>query len=120
MKTVFEATDLLEAHVLLGLLEQQHIAAFVQGQHLVGGAGEVPVSGLIRVQVNDDDYMQARDIVAEWEATQPAAPPGGVETETAGGALPGIQTAFVARSPWLLFTLGVLTGVLLTLYLLRA
>ncbi len=70
MRHVFEASNMLEAHVVNGVLQAEGIHSFIQGEYLQGGMGDLPVSGLVRVAVNDVDYEQARAIVREWEAGQ--------------------------------------------------
>jgi hypothetical protein len=69
MKTAYEATNSIEAYILKGLLETYEIAAFVQGEHLHSGAGELPINGFIKVVVNDADFARAREILTEWEAS---------------------------------------------------
>ena len=41
MKCVYEASDVLEAHVIQGLLEQHRISSFIEGENLVGEVGSV-------------------------------------------------------------------------------
>jgi len=71
MKLVYEATNAIEAHMILNLLEQAGLSGRVDGEHLQGGVGEIQTMGLARVMVDDDDYAQAKEIVDEWDAQQP-------------------------------------------------
>ncbi len=71
MKTAYEATNSIEAYILKGLLETYEITAFVQGAHLHSGAGELPMNGFIRLTVNDADFVRAREILTDWEASTP-------------------------------------------------
>lgn len=66
MKTVLHALDAIEANLVKGLLENAGIACHVSGEYLQGGIGELPASGLIRVLVNEQDYVQASGIIAGW------------------------------------------------------
>lgn len=69
MKTVFEAANSLEAHMILDLLAQAGIEGQILGEALQGGMGDLPVAGLVRVVVNDTDFVAARIIVEDWNAS---------------------------------------------------
>lgn len=71
MKTAYEASNSIEAYILKGLLETFEIRAFVQGEHLHSGAGELPMNGFIRVTVHDNDFQYARKIIIDWEVSAP-------------------------------------------------
>jgi hypothetical protein len=75
MITVYNAMNSIDAHIIQNLLAQQEIQAFVLGEHLQSGVGEIPALGLVRVTVSDTDYPQAKAIVAEWEASTPIEEP---------------------------------------------
>lgn len=69
MRAVFEPSNALEGHMLHALLEQRGISSRVEGAQLQGGVGELPVSGFVRLIVEDDDYERARAVITEWEST---------------------------------------------------
>jgi len=69
MMTVYNALNSLDGHIIKSLLEQQDIPAFVLGEHLQSGVGEVPAIGLIRVSVSDSDYPRAKEIIDAWDAS---------------------------------------------------
>lgn len=69
MKCVYEASDVLEAHVIQGLLEQHRISAFIEGEHLMGAVGELPASRLVRVLVNDDDWPEGSSLMQDYDST---------------------------------------------------
>ncbi|RZI81333.1 MAG: hypothetical protein EOP38_19630 [Rubrivivax sp.] len=71
MKTVYNAANHLEAHMLADLLKQVGITAHVRGTHLQGAMGELPAAGLIRLEVDEADHDAARAIIERWEATNP-------------------------------------------------
>jgi hypothetical protein len=79
MKSVFEASTGLEAHMILNLLQQAGIEGRVEGEYLQGGLGELQALNLVRVMVDDIDYEAARSILAEWEARQPKPERRGVQ-----------------------------------------
>ncbi len=69
MKIVFDASNSLEAHLLLGILNQAGIAGKISGEYLQGAMGELPAFGLVKVHVDESDYDEAREIIAEWQNT---------------------------------------------------
>jgi hypothetical protein len=69
MKCVYEASNLLEAHVIQGLLEQHRISAFIEGEYLIGAVGELPASPLVRILVNDDDFSAGASLMRDYDAT---------------------------------------------------
>jgi hypothetical protein len=73
MKTVYEAANGVEAHMMMALLQQQGIASRIDGEYLQGGVGELPASGLVRVVVDEADFDAARGVVDAFEAAQPPA-----------------------------------------------
>ncbi|MDP1634735.1 MAG: DUF2007 domain-containing protein, partial [Gallionellaceae bacterium] len=71
MKSVYEASTGLDAHMVLNLLEQHGIAGHIEGEYLQGGIGELSAMGFVRVLVADEDHAAALQIIGEWEAIQP-------------------------------------------------
>ena len=69
MMVVYHATNSIEAYLIKNLLEQQEIPAYVFGDYLQGGVGEIPAIGLVTVNVSDSDYTRAKEIVDEWDAS---------------------------------------------------
>lgn len=65
MRMVYEAENLIDAHLVRGRLQQAGVRAVVQGDLLTGGMGGLPVHGLVSVWVEDDDLPAA---LAELEA----------------------------------------------------
>lgn len=66
MITVYHASNSIEAYLVKNLLEQQEIAAYVFGDYLQGGVGEIPAIGLVTVNVDDTDYAEAKKIIDDW------------------------------------------------------
>lgn len=73
MKVVYEAANLIDAHLVRHALEAQEIPVFLRGESLLGGMGELPLFGLIAVCVPDVAFPQARDIVAALPLSQDAS-----------------------------------------------
>ena len=69
MMVVYNASNSIEAYLIKNLLAQQEIPAYVFGDYLQGGVGEIPVIGLVTVNVSDSDYTRAKEIVDEWDAS---------------------------------------------------
>jgi hypothetical protein len=107
MKSVFEASNTVEAHMILHLLRQHGLAGRVEGEYLTGAMGDLPVRGLVRVVVEEPDYEAARAVIAAFEAEQPpdaaAAPaqrgPGRLAWAGIGLALGIVVTAAALRVP---------------------
>lgn len=67
MQIAYNARDLTEAHIIAGLLVAHGIDCHVGGHYLQGGLGEIGAAGFTNVQVDDDDYLEARHLIAEYE-----------------------------------------------------
>ncbi len=65
---IYQATNTLEAHLLKGLLAAEGIEAIILGEALQGGAGELPVFGVVRLAVAAEDVGRARELVRDYEA----------------------------------------------------
>lgn len=104
MKTVFEPSNALEGHMLEDLLRQRGISARVEGAQLQGGVGELPVSGFVRLVVEDSDYVAARAVIDEWEAANVSEPIPVPADRTTGkflAALIGLAIGIVATFAFL-------------------
>jgi hypothetical protein len=64
MRTVYDAANVIDAHLVRQALEAEGIPAFVRGEALTGGIGELGVFGLVAVMVPETAWPQARDVVA--------------------------------------------------------
>lgn len=67
MKKIFDANNSIEANLLKNILEQEGIGAYINGEYLQGGIGELPVMGLLSVMVEERDWVRASEIVRRWE-----------------------------------------------------
>ncbi|WP_075187795.1 DUF2007 domain-containing protein [Teredinibacter haidensis] len=70
MKLVYEASNSIEAHMILNLLEQAGLSGRIDGELLQGGVGELQAIGLVRVMIVDEDYTAACTIIENWDNTQ--------------------------------------------------
>ena len=70
MKSVYEASTSLDAHMILNLLVQEGIEGRVDGEYLPGGVGELQAINLVRVMVDEADHERATQIIKNWEAIE--------------------------------------------------
>ena len=63
MRVVYEATNLIDAHLVRHALENAGIPAFVRGEALLGGVGELPAFGLVAVCVPESAWPEADALV---------------------------------------------------------
>lgn len=56
--------------MISNLLQQEEIKCLVDGEYLQGGAGELQAMNMVRVLVDESDYVKARQIIKAWELTQ--------------------------------------------------
>jgi hypothetical protein len=73
MKTIYTASHIVDAHMIVNLLEQYELKAFVQGEYLQAAAGDLPAGQLIRVEVDEVFYEQAKAILHDWELQNPVS-----------------------------------------------
>ncbi len=59
MQVAYRAHNLVDAHLARHVLEDAGIPAFVFGENLLGGAGELPLFGVLRVCVPDSAMADA-------------------------------------------------------------
>lgn len=85
MRVVYRANNLIEAHLAKHALEGMDIPVFIFGESLLGGAGELPLFGVLQVCV-PDGFVEAaesclRDL--EIERAQWQDDPGNLDAEPA-------------------------------------
>ena len=68
MQKVYESSTAPEAHIVKILLESKGIQPRIDGEHLPSGAGTLPAINLVRVLVEDEDYIAASEVIDEWES----------------------------------------------------
>lgn len=70
MQLVFRAGNILEAHIVAGLLNSHGIESHVGGHFLQGAVGDLPASDFAHVFVDEDDIAWAEAIIADYENDQ--------------------------------------------------
>ena len=73
MRRIYEPQNLMEAELLLGMLDSEGVFARLDGRDLVGGTGEVPALGLLGLAVADDQARHARELIDAYNAACPVA-----------------------------------------------
>jgi len=68
MQIVYESSTALEAHSVRILLESRGIQSRIDGEHLPSGAGVLPATRLVRVMVDEADYIAASEVIDGWES----------------------------------------------------
>jgi len=84
MRVVYLADNLFDAHLVKHALEDAGLPAFVFGESLMGGMGELPLFGVLRVCVPDPAWPEAQDVVAGLPLAR--APEGDASADDARGS----------------------------------
>ncbi len=74
MKKVYTANNLMEAQIVLDLLEHAYIPAKLFNQHAQGVMGEIPFTHAYPEVwvIRDDDYTRGKSVVTSYEKTPTA------------------------------------------------
>lgn len=75
MKIVYKAQDIIEAHIVSGMLNAEGIETYVGGFYLQGGIGDLAASDYANVQVADEDVEPAQAIVAKYSRDEHSGAP---------------------------------------------
>jgi hypothetical protein len=65
MRTVYRAQSLIDAHLVKDALENAQIPAFISGEYLTGGVGQLPAMDYVAVLVPESSLPAAEAIVRE-------------------------------------------------------
>lgn len=65
MRTVYHAEGIVDVHLVKDALEQAGIPAFVNGEYLIGGMGQLPARDFLTVSVPDSAVAAALPVVRE-------------------------------------------------------
>ncbi len=70
MKIIFHASDILEAHIIAGMLQANDITAHVGGHYLQGAMGDIGTMGFANVFVADEDISRAEQLLQAYQAAE--------------------------------------------------
>lgn len=65
MRIVYRAQNLIDAHLVKDALEGAEIPAFISGEYLTGGVGQLPALDYVAVLVPESSVEVAESIVRE-------------------------------------------------------
>ena len=107
MQKVYESSTAPEAHIVKILLESNGFQPRLDGEHLPSGAGTLPAINLVRVLVDDEDYIAASEVIDEWESSRndtekehgPKAKPMGFIGFIVGATLASATVSWIYNSP---------------------
>lgn len=71
VRVVYEAAHVIDAHLVRHALEAAGMPAFIRGEALLGGLGELGVFGLIAVCVPEPCWPEARAVVESLSLGNP-------------------------------------------------
>ncbi|POA26529.1 MULTISPECIES: putative signal transducing protein [unclassified Pseudomonas] len=71
MQRIYEPENLMEGELLQGMLASEGVEAHLVGRDLLGGAGELPVFGLLGLAVDNDQAQYARELIAAYNTALP-------------------------------------------------
>jgi hypothetical protein len=69
MRIVYRAQNLFDAHLVKDALENAEVPAFISGEYLTGGVGQLPAMDYVAVLVPEASVGAAEPIVREIEQT---------------------------------------------------
>lgn len=67
MQIVYQAANIIEAHIVAGMLSANGIPANVGGHYLQGAVGNLPPADFAHVLVDDPDINAALALIREYE-----------------------------------------------------
>ncbi|WP_455824502.1 putative signal transducing protein [Pseudomonas graminis] len=71
MQRIYEPENLMEGELLQQMLASEGIEAHLVGRHLLGGTGELPIFGLLGLEVANDQAAHARELITAYNGAQP-------------------------------------------------
>ena len=74
MRVVYEAENIIDAHLVKGILEQAGLPVYIRGEYLTGAIGELPVSGLVAVCVPTICVQEANRLLEQFRQQRQAEP----------------------------------------------
>ncbi|KAA6171806.1 putative signal transducing protein [Pseudomonas veronii] len=71
MPRIYEPENLMEGELLQQMLASEGVEAHLVGRHLLGGTGELPIFGLLGLEVDNDQAAYARELITAYNGAQP-------------------------------------------------
>lgn len=70
MKIIFRANDILEAHIISGMLNSQGVETYVGGHYLQGAVGDLAAMGFANVFVADEHADLAEQLLQDYQQAE--------------------------------------------------
>lgn len=67
MQIVFRAANIIEAHIVAGMLEANGIETHVGGHYLQGAVGDLPAFDFAHVFVDEANFSRAETLIDAYE-----------------------------------------------------
>ncbi len=67
MHLIFRASNILEAHIVAGMLKNNDIDCHVGGHYLQGAVGDLPAADFAHVFINEADIDKAETLISDYE-----------------------------------------------------
>ena len=68
MQIIYRASNIVEAHIVAGMLKSEGIDSYVGGHYLQGAIGDLSPLSFANVFVGDSDVPKAAIIIREYES----------------------------------------------------
>jgi len=68
MQIIYKASNIVEAHIVAGMLKSEGIEAHVSGHYLQGAIGDLSPLGFANVFVGDSNMDNAAVVIREYES----------------------------------------------------
>ncbi|HET6545816.1 MAG TPA: DUF2007 domain-containing protein [Rhodanobacteraceae bacterium] len=81
MQIVYRAENIIDAHLVKNALAREGIPAYVSGEYLTGGVGQLPASDYVAVMVSGIDIERAQAIAHDVDVALRTAPETGTVVE---------------------------------------
>jgi hypothetical protein len=65
MRIIYRARNLIDAHLVKDALENAEVPAFISGEYLTGGVGQLPALDYVAVLVPESSLETAEPVVRE-------------------------------------------------------
>lgn len=69
MQIIYKASNIVEAHIVAGMLQAEGIEAYVGGHYLQGAIGDLSPLGFANVFVDEADMARAAVLIHEYESS---------------------------------------------------
>lgn len=87
MHLVFQADNLIEAHIVAGMLQSCELSVHVGGHYLQGGVGDLSPTGMVCVYVIHSEHIElAQQLLTQYleKSIDPTAPIDPIEQSDSG------------------------------------